>query len=59
MTAQEFYDFCKYHNKLDAEIFISMWPDESNGVKLNQYMIDIICKRDAETKEKKFVIKIG
>lgn len=60
MTVQEFYNFVKKHNKLDAEMRI-MEPDilRSKGIVVNEYMIDIICNRDKETKEKKFTVVIG
>lgn len=60
MTVQEFYNFVKKHNKLDAEMRI-MEPDilRSKGIAVNEYMIDIICNRDKETKEKKFTVVIG
>ena len=60
MTVQEFYNFVKKHNKLDAEMQI-MEPDilRSKGIAVNEYMIDIICNRDKETKEKKFTVVIG
>lgn len=60
MTVQEFYNFVKKHNKLDAEMQI-IEPDilRSKGIVVNEYMIDIICNRDKETKEKKFTVVIG
>ena len=60
MTVQEFYNFVKKHNKLDAEMQI-MEPDilRSKGIAVNEYMIDIICNRDKEAKEKKFTVVIG
>lgn len=60
MTVQEFYNFVKKHNKLDAEMRI-MEPDilRSKGIVVNEYMIDIVCNRDKETKEKKFTVAIG
>ena len=60
MTVQEFYNFVKKHNKLDAEMRI-MEPDilRSKGIAVNEYMIDIVCNRDKETKEKKFTVVIG
>ena len=60
MTVQEFYNFVKKHNKLDAEMRI-MEPDilRSKGIVVNEYMIDIVCNRDKETKEKKFTVVIG
>lgn len=61
MTVQEFYDFVKEHNKLDAEMRIMREPNNlhSKGIVVNKYMIDIICNRDKETKEKKFTVVIG
>lgn len=61
MTVQEFYNFVKKHNKLDAEMRIMMEPDNwrSKGIVVNEYMIDIVCERDKETKEKKFTVVIG
>ena len=61
MTVQEFYNFVKKHNKLDAEMRIMREPDilRSKGIAVNEYMIDIICNRDKETKEKKFTVVIG
>lgn len=61
MTVQEFYNFVKKHNKLDAEMRVIREPDNwrSKGIVVNEYMIDIICKRDKETKEKKFTVVIG
>lgn len=60
MTVQEFYNFVKKHNKLDAEMQI-IEPDilRSKGIAVNEYMIDIVCNRDKETKEKKFTVVIG
>lgn len=61
MTVQEFYNFVKKHNKLDAEMRIMREPDNwrSEGIVVNEYMIGIICDRDKETKEKKFTVVIG
>lgn len=60
MTVQEFYNFVKKHNKLDAEMRIMREPDNwrSEGIAVNEYMIDIVCNRDKETKEKKFTVVI-
>lgn len=60
MTVQEFYDFVKRHDKLDAEMRIMRDLDNwnSKGIVVNEYMIDIICERDKETKEKRFTVVI-
>ena len=60
MTVQEFYNFVKKHNKLDAEMRIMELDNwRSKGIVVNEYMIDIVCNRDKETKEKKFTVVIG
>lgn len=61
MTVQEFYNFVKKHNKLDAEMRVIREPYNwrSKGIVVNEHMIDIICNRDKETKEKKFTVVIG